>query len=125
MNQVPLSPKIARAQAMEYAFGLSYGEITLLFPLHPSASEGRAWEKRPREQQRAAMLWVLNRLFFMSFYGLPLGDRDPEIRRALLLEMCNQRSFRLEASGWSMHDIMDWLLEIRETQCWTQSPCDF
>ncbi len=125
MTHVPMSPKIARAQAMEHAFGFSYSEMGLLFPLHPSPSEGRVWEKRPREQQCAAMLWVLNRLFFASFYGLPLGDRNPEVRRTLLLEMCNQRTHLLEESGWSMHDTMDWLLEIKQSQCWTQSPCDF
>ncbi|RYZ78844.1 MAG: hypothetical protein EOP06_28315 [Proteobacteria bacterium] len=110
---------------MEFAFGLSYGERALLFPLGPPTSEGRAWEKRPRDQQRAAMLWVLNRLFFLSFCDLPLGDRNPESRRTLLLDTCRKRTSHLEESGWSMHDIMDWLIEINESKCWTQSPCDF
>jgi len=124
MNSVPLSPKIARAQAMDFAFNLSLGEMTMIFPMFPSINEGRNWEKRPREQQRAAMLWVLNRIFFASFGGLPIGDADPHKRRELLLVFASSRTSHLQECGWSMHDIMDWLLELRETTVWTDAPCD-
>lgn len=126
MDQVPVSPKIARAQAMEFAFGLSSGEMSVLFPLHPSTGDGRLWPKRPREQQKAALLWVLNRLFFASFCGFPFGDRGPDTRRQLILELCRDRASLLqEEAGWSMHEVMDWLLEAREATCWTEQICDF
>jgi hypothetical protein len=126
MDQVPHSPKIARAQAMDFAFGLSHAEMSVLFALYPTTSEGRAWDKRPREQQKAAMLWVLNRLFFVTFCGFPVGHADLQTRRALLLDWCRDRSTRLqENAGWSMHEVMEWLLEVKESDCWTQKPCGF
>lgn len=126
MDHVPVSPKIARAQAMEVAFGLSHAEMSVLFPLNHATSEGRAWEKRSREQQKAAMLWVLNRLFFATFCGFPVAHADPQKRRALLLDWCHERSSRWpENAGWSMHEVMDWLLEVKERAIWTDHACNF
>ncbi len=126
MDEMPKSPKIARAQAMDFAFNLSGGEMMLLFPTFPTTTEGREWNKRPREQQKAAMLWVLNRLFFASVGGLPIGDRDPQTRRALVLDWCHGRvSLLQENCSWSMHDVMDWLVEVKAVRCWTEHHYDF
>lgn len=108
---------------MDFAFGLSAGEMTVLFPLHPGTLEGRAWKKRPREQQRAAMLWVLNRLFFATFCNVPLFDREPQARRERILELCRDCAPLLQEAGWSMHDVMEWLVEVTTATCWTSEPC--
>lgn len=83
-----------------------------------SIENAMPWEKRARVQQKGALKAALQRIFAATLLGQSWISNCPQARREALLKLCEERSQRLLDYGWSSHERMEWLMEIKGIENW-------